>query len=92
VSRPLGVAVLGGTGRLQTRQLPLSPHTWHDHGAPTPAGCDAMGHDDQPALCADPDPRWALADPALLDESRGALAALTDILSLGDDFYPFQRV
>lgn len=70
-NRPLSAgmfAVLGGTGRLQTRQLPLSPHTWHDHGAPTPAGCDAMGHDDQPALCADPDPRWALADPALLDE------------------------
>ena len=33
-----------------------------------------------------------LADPALLDESRGALDALTDILGLGADFYPFQRV
>ena len=33
-----------------------------------------------------------LADPALLDESRGALDALTDILGLGGDFYPFQRV
>ena len=32
-----------------------------------------------------------LADPALLDESRGALDALTDILGLGGDFYPFQR-
>jgi succinylarginine dihydrolase len=32
-----------------------------------------------------------LADPALLDESRGALDALTGILSLGSDFYPFQR-
>ena len=32
-----------------------------------------------------------LADPALLEESRGALDALTDILSLGGDFYPFQR-
>lgn len=32
-----------------------------------------------------------LADPALLDESRGALDALTDILSLGGDFYPLQR-
>ena len=32
-----------------------------------------------------------LADPALLDESRGALDALTGILSLGGDFYPFQR-
>jgi succinylarginine dihydrolase len=32
-----------------------------------------------------------LADPALLDESRGALDALTGLLSLGGDFYPFQR-
>lgn len=33
-----------------------------------------------------------LADPALLDESRGALDELTDILELGGGFYPFQRV
>ncbi|HYC98873.1 N-succinylarginine dihydrolase [Brevundimonas sp.] len=32
-----------------------------------------------------------LADPALLDESRGALDELTSILDLGSDFYPFQR-
>ena len=32
-----------------------------------------------------------LADPALLDEVRGALDDLTDILNLGADFYPFQR-
>ncbi|MBU1540725.1 MAG: N-succinylarginine dihydrolase [Alphaproteobacteria bacterium] len=32
-----------------------------------------------------------LADPALLDESRGALDALTGILALGSDFHPFQR-
>ena len=32
-----------------------------------------------------------LADPALLDESRGALDELTAILGLGSDFYPFQR-
>ena len=32
-----------------------------------------------------------LADPALLDESRGALDELTGILELGDGFYPFQR-
>ncbi len=37
-------------------------------------------------------PPGDLADPALLDESRGALDELTDILELGDDFYPFQRV
>ncbi|RZJ88044.1 MAG: N-succinylarginine dihydrolase, partial [Brevundimonas sp.] len=33
-----------------------------------------------------------LADPDLLDESRGALDELTAILKLGTDFYPFQRV
>lgn len=32
-----------------------------------------------------------LADPALLDESRGALDELTGILELGSGFYPFQR-
>lgn len=32
-----------------------------------------------------------LADPALLDESRGALDELTSILELGDGFYPFQQ-
>lgn len=32
-----------------------------------------------------------LADPALLDESRGALDELTEILDLGDGFYPFQK-
>lgn len=33
-----------------------------------------------------------LADPLLLTESREALDALTQILDLGGDFYPFQRV
>lgn len=32
-----------------------------------------------------------LADPALLDESRGALDELSGILGLGSGFYPFQR-
>lgn len=32
-----------------------------------------------------------LADPALLDETRGALDELTGILNLGAGFYPFQR-
>ena len=36
--------------------------------------------------------RADLADPALLDESRGALDELTAILDLGGGFYPFQRV
>lgn len=32
-----------------------------------------------------------LADAKLLTESREALDELTQILGLGDDFYPFQR-
>ncbi len=32
-----------------------------------------------------------LSDPALMDESRQALDALTGLLGLGTDFYPFQR-
>jgi succinylarginine dihydrolase len=32
-----------------------------------------------------------LGDPALVDESRSALDALTGLLGLGSDFYPFQR-
>jgi len=32
-----------------------------------------------------------LGDPALVDENRRALDALTGILALGPDFYPFQR-
>ncbi|MES1200324.1 MAG: N-succinylarginine dihydrolase [Pseudomonadota bacterium] len=32
-----------------------------------------------------------LADPNLVDETRTALDALTSILPLGQDFYPFQR-
>ena len=32
-----------------------------------------------------------LSDPALLTETRGALDALTGLLNLGGDFYPFQR-
>ncbi len=33
-----------------------------------------------------------LSDPALVDETQTALDALTRILPLGGDFYPFQRV
>ena len=33
-----------------------------------------------------------LSDPDLLDETRGALDELTQILALGGDFYPFQRL
>jgi succinylarginine dihydrolase len=32
-----------------------------------------------------------LGDPAMVDETRGALDELTRILPLGSDFYPFQR-
>jgi hypothetical protein len=46
--------VMGGTNRAQTRQAPLTPHTWHDHGDPMVGPCDNRGWDDQPAICATP--------------------------------------
>ena len=70
--------VAGGTGRLQTRQAPLTPHTWHDHGQPDPAGCDVLGHDDQPVICATPDARYRAPDPAAVpgEAAWAALVAL----------------
>jgi hypothetical protein len=46
--------VAGGTGRFQTRQAPLTPHTWHDHGDATPDACGFNGWDDQAVICASP--------------------------------------
>ncbi len=52
--------VAGGTRRLQTRQAPFTPHTYHDHGQVSgPDGCDKWGWDDGPAVCADADERYA---------------------------------
>jgi len=48
--------VAGGTNRVQTRQAPFTPHTWHDHGEPTVDACGFHGWDDQPVICADPVP------------------------------------
>ena len=48
--------VMGGTRRFQTRQAPITPHTWHDHGEPTPDGCAYDGWDDQVAVCAEEGP------------------------------------
>lgn len=70
-NRPLKAGmfiVLGGTARAQTRQAPHTPHTWHDHGRPTPTGCDAMGHDDQVAICAEPSEGWGRHDAGLVRE------------------------
>jgi hypothetical protein len=58
-SRPVQVGayvVAGGTDRVQTRQAPLTPHTWHDHGEPADVGCSDEGWDDQVVICASPDP------------------------------------
>jgi len=46
--------VAGGTDRAQTRQAPMTPHTWHDHGEPTVDACGFHGWDDQPVICSDP--------------------------------------
>jgi hypothetical protein len=72
--------VAGGTARVQTRQAPFTPHTWHDHGMPNPAGCDDMGHDDQAVICADPDPGYAgWAGPsAALAAGEAAWASLVE--------------
>ena len=51
--------VAGGTHRVQTRQAPYTPHTFHDHGQPSgPAGCDTWGWDDGAAVCASEDARY----------------------------------
>ena len=52
--------VAGGTRRVMTRQAPLTPHTWHDHGPASSGGActDPLMWDDQPMICADPDPGW----------------------------------
>ena len=58
--------VAGGTRRMQTRQAPYTPHTYHDHGQVSGAGgCDKWGWDDGPAVCATPDARYdrCPADP-----------------------------
>ena len=54
--RPGMLIVMGGTSRFQTRQAPLTPHTWHDHGDATPEACGFQGWDDQPVICSDPGP------------------------------------
>ena len=53
---PDAYIVAGGTNRVQTRQAPYTPHTWHDHGEPTVDACGFEGWDDQPVVCADPRP------------------------------------
>ena len=56
--------VMGGTGRVQTRQAPFTPHTWHDHGDATVDACGFQGWDDQPVVCADPGTNSAAEEEA----------------------------
>ena len=57
-SLSLTYVVAGGTHRVQTRQAPYTPHTFHDHGQVIDSGgCDSWGWDDGPAVCATPDRR-----------------------------------
>lgn len=74
--QPGDYVVAGGTSREETRQAPLTPHTWHDHGPPVQDGCDAMGWDDQPVICADPDPRYTGPLPADLQRAEARWHAL----------------
>jgi len=64
--------VMGGTSRAQTRQAPLTPHTWHDHGDPAPAPCDDRGWDDQPVICATPDAAYNAPVPSVEVAAQGA--------------------
>ena len=79
-NRPLAVGsyvVMGGTDRVQTRQAPLTPHTWHDHGEPAQVGCGDQGWDDQAVICADPDPRYSMDTmSAVIMAQEGAWASL----------------
>ncbi len=59
--------VMGGTNRVQTRQAPFTPHTWHDHGEATQDACGFDGWDDQPVICADVGPGDVGADAAYAD-------------------------
>lgn len=87
--RPLSpgdLVVAGGTRRVQTRQAPLTPHTWHDHGQPSTDACTGeLVWDDQPVICADPlaegeapDPAAEQAWQALVEvaRSRGSMQAV----------------
>ncbi len=74
--------VLGGTRRVLTRQAPLTPHTWHDHGLPGGEGSctNDLVWDDQPAICAAPDPRWLEARrPADLAQGQEAWMRLVGV-------------
>lgn len=64
--------VAGGTRRILTRQAPLTPHTWHDHGRPGgPGACgNDLVWDDQAVLCADPDPGWLSGEAGLLRQQE----------------------
>ncbi len=76
--QPGDLIVAGGTRRVLTRQAPLTPHTWHDHGLPGgPESCvNDLVWDDQPAVCADPDPRWLEPDPPMAGEDAAWLRLL----------------
>ena len=81
-NRPVEVGsyvVLGGTNRVQTRQAPLTPHTWHDHGEPADVGCGDEGWDDQVVICAEPDLAYAKPDlPRKLRDGEAAWSRVVD--------------
>ena len=74
------LVVAGGTARMQTRQAPLTPHTWHDHGLPNREGCEQMGWDDQPVICADLDVRYRQPPETWTDDWKRTEAAWRDFV------------
>ena len=75
------LVVLGGTRRVQTRQAPLTPHTWHDHGPSVGGACTSdLVWDDQPAICADPNPDWLQSErPAALRQGEATWQRLATV-------------
>jgi succinylarginine dihydrolase len=63
----------------------VNPRAWMDADLHDTLAAWANTHYREELTLAD------LGDPALVEESRTALDALTGIMGLGSDFYPFQR-
>lgn len=79
--QPGWLVVGGGTRRVLTRQAPLTPHTWHDHGEPSPDAClGELVWDDQPVVCADPDPAWLQGEASWTAERKTQEDAWRDLV------------
>jgi succinylarginine dihydrolase len=69
----------------EAQRAAVNPRAWMDADLHDALSAWAHTHYREELAPAD------LGDPALVEESRAALDALTQIMGLGSDFYPFQR-